>query len=68
MKVCFLLALSLLVGCASGRVQVLSSPDEAEVFVGRDGKAPEKIGVTPPENGGRRDFRRSKRIRSARSA
>ncbi len=47
MKVYFVSLLWLLTACASGRVQVLSSPAEAEVYVGRDGKAPEKIGVTP---------------------
>jgi tetratricopeptide (TPR) repeat protein len=35
------------IGCASGKIQVLSSPPQAEVFVGKDGKAPEKLGETP---------------------
>ncbi len=35
------------VGCATGRVQVSSSPAEAEVFVSKDGRAPEKLGSTP---------------------
>src|SRR5690606_12113136 len=41
--VCMLMAS----GCATGRVQLLSSPPQAEVYVGKDGKAPEKVGETP---------------------
>jgi hypothetical protein len=43
----FLLALSTVLGCASGNLRVTSTPEKAEVFVAYEGEQPQKIGDTP---------------------